>query len=683
MKSLVTGATGFVGSHIVEKLIAQGCDVIAFARKSSDTTFLESLGIEIRYGSLTDPASVYTNMKGIDRVYHAAAMTEEWIPQKISRNVNVTGTANLLEASLENHIERFFHISSLAVMGIKNHYGTGVDTNYPKAHDPYIDTKIEAEKLAWRFHRFGLPVTVLRPGFMYGPRDRRFMKRILDKLRTGQFIFIGDGKNKLNLNYAGNFADAVALAGLTQDSIGQAYNIANDDKTLDMQKFISKVADLWGYPLPQKHIPVPIAKTATILMENTARMLRNNQPPLLTKTRLKFLSLNLEFDISKAKTELGFENKIGIDQGLSITKQWIETTHAYDETKDENVKEAKVHLPFTYRDKMTVESEEYRKQVRNEIQQLKEMQGYEEDIIRLESILNHVHTSSDHFEIGHFTASDGQVIQFNKWKCNNPQHVIIYLNGLESHAGWFSYTAAQLEKNDIEVYGLDRRGSGINSRTIGTYHDWINDVGYLSEIIKKDNPHARLHLASLCLGAVTATASAIMHQERFDSLIYISPGLNVKVDPTPGEKLLIALDTLPGLTFNIRSPIRKDEMFTDSREALYYLYKDKLRTFSPRASDFMQIKKMRSYVFANLDRITIPSIAFFAETDQVVDKTVTKRNLRMFTTAPQITEYEDSRHALLLGDSKDKLIADITAFLQPPSPAQEALMSEAKPIGTT
>ena len=115
MKSLVTGATGFVGSHIVEKLIAQGHDVIAFARKSSDTTFLESLGIEIRYGSLTDPASVYTNMKGMDRVYHAAAMTEEWIPKKISRNVNVTGTANLLEASLENNIERFFYISSLTI----------------------------------------------------------------------------------------------------------------------------------------------------------------------------------------------------------------------------------------------------------------------------------------------------------------------------------------------------------------------------------------------------------------------------------------------------------------------------------------------------------------------------------------------------------------------------------------
>lgn len=330
MNNLITGATGFVGSHIAEKLVRDGQDVIALARETSDITFLKQLGVEIRYASLTDPASVYEATKGIDRIFHVAAMTEEWIPKEISQKVNVQGTINLLEAAVENKIQRFFFVSSLAVMGVKNHYGTGVETDYPKSGDPYIDTKIEAEKMVWKFAKFSLPVTVLRPGFMYGPRDRRFMKRILNKLETGGFKFVGDGKNMLNLNYVGNFADAVLLASKTEDSIGQAYNIANDDKNLDMQTFIYKVADLWGHKKPRAHIPVPIAKVATTLMEISARLMNKKEPPLLTKTRLKFLSLNLEFDISKAQQQIGFENKVNIDQGLQLTKQWIEQTNAYE-----------------------------------------------------------------------------------------------------------------------------------------------------------------------------------------------------------------------------------------------------------------------------------------------------------------------------------------------------------------
>lgn len=330
MRNLVTGATGFVGSHIAEKLIQDGEQVTALARETSDTTFLKHIGADIRYGSLTDPVSLIEATKGIDRVFHVAAMTEEWVPKEVTQKINVDGTANLLEASLENKVQRFFFVSSLAVMGFKNHYNTGVETDYAKSHDPYIDTKIEAEKIVWRFHKFGLPVTVLRPGFMYGPRDRRFLKRILEKLESNDFIFIGEGRNMLNLNYAGNFADAVVAAARTEDSIGEVYNVSNDDKSLDMQTFIYKVADMWGYDRPEKHIPIAVAKIATSLMEGSAKLLRKKEPPLLTKTRLKFLSLNLEFDISKAKEQLGFENNINIDDGLAITKNWIEESGAYN-----------------------------------------------------------------------------------------------------------------------------------------------------------------------------------------------------------------------------------------------------------------------------------------------------------------------------------------------------------------
>ncbi|MBE0534614.1 MAG: NAD-dependent epimerase/dehydratase family protein [Phycisphaerae bacterium] len=335
MKTLITGATGLVGSHIAEKLCREGEEVWALVRTSSNTRFLEGLGVKLRYGSITDPLAVYEAVEGMDRVCHAAALTEEWTSRELAYEVNVEGTENLLEASLARGVERFLFVSSLSVMGFRNHYNTGLETDYAKPGDPYIDTKMDAEQLVRRFSRFGLATTILRPGFMYGPRDRRFLQRILSHLEKGTFKFVGDGKNKMNLNYAGNFADAVVLAVRTPGSIGQVYNIANDDKSLDMQTFIFKVADLWGFARPNAHIPVIIAKAATSIMERSAKIMRKKQPPLLTKTRLKFLSHNLEFDISKAKEDLGFENRVGIDQGLALTKEWMEASRQDDHRAEE------------------------------------------------------------------------------------------------------------------------------------------------------------------------------------------------------------------------------------------------------------------------------------------------------------------------------------------------------------
>lgn len=327
MKNLITGATGFIGSHIAEKFKGEGEEIIVLARKSSDITFLEKLGAEIYYGDVTNYNSVKQAVKNADRVIHAAAITGEWIRKKESTETNVGGTKNLLDASLESKVDRFIFVSSLGVMGLKNHYGTGDEANYTKTNDNYIDSKIETEKLV-RTYIPKLPITILRPGFVYGERDRRLMKRILENLEKGIFRFIGDGKNKMNLVYAGNFADAIFLATQTDKAIGQTYNVT-DNNNLDIETFIYKICDLWGFERPTKHIPIPVAKVATILMETIAKIRRKKESPLLTKTRLKFMTLNLDFDISKTIKDLGYNPKINIDEGLRKTKQWIDETNPY------------------------------------------------------------------------------------------------------------------------------------------------------------------------------------------------------------------------------------------------------------------------------------------------------------------------------------------------------------------
>lgn len=330
MKNLVTGATGFLGSHVVEKLLEDGQEVVAFARKTSNTDYLKKLGVEIYRGDLKDYQSVEGAMNGMDRVYHVAAVTGEWVKKKEAAETNIDGTRNMLNAALANNLDRFVFVSSLAVLGLSHHYNTGVETDYPVSNDPYIDTKIASEKLVNKFSKTGLRTTILRPGFVYGEREMKLVKRIVEKMHAGKFFFIGDGKNMLNLNYGGNFADAAVLATKTEDSVGQTYNVANNDPNLTMENFVYKLADLWELKRPTGHIPVCVAKGLTSIIEGTWRVLGKKTPPILTKTRVKFMSLNLDFDISKTEKDLGYSPKVGIDEGLKRTKEWIDTERPFD-----------------------------------------------------------------------------------------------------------------------------------------------------------------------------------------------------------------------------------------------------------------------------------------------------------------------------------------------------------------
>jgi len=258
---------------------------------------------------------------------------------------------------------------------------------------------------------------------------------------------------------------------------------------------------------------------------------------------------------------------------------------------------------------------------------------------------------------------DGQTLHVSKWKTRDAANSLVYVNGIESHAGWFSDVAGELAARRIAVYALDRRGSGLNTRTVGTYQDWIDDLALVVAEARAACPRAAVHLASLCFGAAVATAYAIQRPHAVDSLIYMSPGLHVKVDPTRLEKLRIALSTLPGLSCNIRSPIRADDMFTDSAEALWFLYRDKLRTFAPRAGDFLQARRITSYVLRRLDEVHVPSIVFLAGKDLIVDNAAVRRTFMKFASKPQIVEYADSEHIIFFGSSKQRLISDILDFI--------------------
>ena len=325
MKNLVTGATGFIGSHIAEKLVKRGEKVRALARKTSDTKFLKSLGTEIIYGDLTDSESVRQAVRGMDKVFHSAAIVGDWVPRETAYSVNVHGTKKLLEAANSERIKRFIFISSLAVLGMRDHHRTPSNPPAQLTGDVYADTKIDSEKLVVSYCTDNkIPFSVIRPGFVFGTRDTKVIPGMVNYIKNGRFIFVGSGKNKVNMIYVENLADAVVVASSSTKALNQVYNVTNDSG-MTMMDVVNMVSDMWGLDRPTKHIPKQAAYALCSVLEFFAKATRAKKPPLLNKTRLKFLSLNLDFDITKIKEELGYVPQVDMKEGLRRTKAWLET----------------------------------------------------------------------------------------------------------------------------------------------------------------------------------------------------------------------------------------------------------------------------------------------------------------------------------------------------------------------
>jgi nucleoside-diphosphate-sugar epimerase len=322
---LITGATGFVGGHVAEAAVARGHAVATIARETSDTSLLQSLGVTIHRGDLSDPVTVRKAVDGIDAVIHCAAKVGDWGPVEDYRAVNVDALRGLLEACHQKPLQRFVHLSTLGVYAPRHHRGTDESEPLPPRHmDGYTQTKVEAEHLALDAHRLhGLPVVVLRPGFVYGPRDRTVLPKLVDNLRRGVVRFIGDpARLHLNTIFVGNLVDAVFLALDQPKAVGQVYNLTDGDKVTKLH-FFNTICDGLGLPRVKKRVPLFIARLVASVLEGRARRIGKPDAPRLTQARLKFLGLDLDFSIDKARRELGYAPRVGFDEGMRQTLEWF------------------------------------------------------------------------------------------------------------------------------------------------------------------------------------------------------------------------------------------------------------------------------------------------------------------------------------------------------------------------
>lgn len=330
--NLVTGATGLLGSHIVEQLRKRGRPVRCLVRFGADLSWLKTQGVELVEGDLTNKASIERAAEGVQCIYHAAARVGDWGPWAEFQKITIDGTNNLFDAAEKAGVPRFIHVSSISVYGHRNEKGLVIDESEPLGVNVhkwsyYTRAKVAAEQELWRRHHAGSKVkySVIRPSWLYGPRDRATIARLSRMIRRGKAKLLGSGDNRLNVVYAGNVAEGCILAADNPNAVGEAYNCSNDGE-LTQRQYFDHLADALGAPRVTKAVPYRIGYNAAFVLECMGHALKWKKPPMITRYAVWLMGRDTFFSAEKARRELGWKPTVTYEEGIPSTIRWFEGT---------------------------------------------------------------------------------------------------------------------------------------------------------------------------------------------------------------------------------------------------------------------------------------------------------------------------------------------------------------------
>ncbi len=332
--ALVTGATGLVGNHVVQRLQRDGWEVRALVRDAARAGALSRVGVRLATGDVLEPTSFGRAAKGCSVVFHAAAAITpragDW--ESFSRP-NVEGTANAITACA-NAGARLVHVSSVAVYGNAERYGTGVrrtDESTPLAavrEDAYYArSKQESEALVLAAHEAGrLWACAVRPSVIYGPHDRQFVPRIARMLRRGIAPLVGGGRTTLSVVHAANVADGMVRAAGVDAAGGQAYNLAND-YDVTVAEFFRLAGVGMNRPVRTISVPLFVARLALGGFKVIAPALLGSRFNAVTAASLDFLSRDNPFSSERARRELGWDPPVRPEDGIPDSFRWWAAHH--------------------------------------------------------------------------------------------------------------------------------------------------------------------------------------------------------------------------------------------------------------------------------------------------------------------------------------------------------------------
>jgi nucleoside-diphosphate-sugar epimerase len=327
-KVLVSGGTGFIGSHLVEALLKKGREVVVLAlpkpfqpQETENLALIKKKGAKIVYGDLRDKESLKPAVKNIDVVFHLGGISRPMriLKQEYYDNC-VLGTRNILEVARENRVKKFVHVSSVSVLGVSPDGHPLKENEFQIEDSDYGMSKLESEKIALEYyHRYQLPVVIIRPCLVYGPRC--LVRLIMFKfVKWGLFPLFNGGQAKMEFVYVDNVIHSLLLAEKNKKAIGEVFNIT-DGQSYPIKTVLGTIAKELGARPPFIRAPVFIGKIAGRLCELLSAIIGVYPPFSSTAADWMSQSRNV-YDCSKAKRILGYRPKVSLQDGVRKSINW-------------------------------------------------------------------------------------------------------------------------------------------------------------------------------------------------------------------------------------------------------------------------------------------------------------------------------------------------------------------------
>lgn len=331
--ALVTGATGLIGSHIVEHLVGANWNVRALVRTTSAADFVRKLGAEPVTGDVLDASSFRRSAAGCDVIFHTAAGVTPKGGWEAFRGLNVDGTRNAIDAAADSGA-RLLQMSSVAVYGTEGRYEGEWRTMDEESPWPpllnrnyYGRSKRESEQLVLDAHRAGrVWATAVRPCVVYGRRDRQFIPRVAPILMRGVAPLIGAGKSTLPVVHAANVADGALRAALHPAAGGRAFNLTNDFPVA-VRDFFELAARGLGRRIRFIHLSMPAARIVFGTAKIGLRVLTGGRLSVVSDASLGFLTRDNPFSSERARRELGWDPRVRPEDAVPEAFAWWREHH--------------------------------------------------------------------------------------------------------------------------------------------------------------------------------------------------------------------------------------------------------------------------------------------------------------------------------------------------------------------
>jgi len=315
--AFVTGGSGFIGGRLIERLSGDGWSVRALARSPSSAEKVRALGAEPVEGDLDDAAAMRAGAEGCDVAFHAAAHLGEWGSRDDFERVNVGGTRKVLTACREAGVRRFVHVGTEAAL-IAGQPLVNADETAPLRPDSkalYCATKAMAEQAVRDANGDELETVVVRPRLVWGRGDTTIMPSLVKTMEAGRFAWIGGGRHRTSTTHVENTVHGLVL-GAEKGRPGGVYFVT-DGEPVVFRDFITELVATQGVEAPERNTPASLAGAAAVVSEGIWRALRLKSTPPVTRLAVWLSSQECTIDISRARSELGYEPVRSIADGMS------------------------------------------------------------------------------------------------------------------------------------------------------------------------------------------------------------------------------------------------------------------------------------------------------------------------------------------------------------------------------